>query len=89
MGTKHNPGKYDCYAKAEPDEPLFTLLARDEMASDFVSLWASLNSNDPIGAVNSFFKLWEKAKITTDINREKMLEAFKCSVEMQQWRQSR
>lgn len=29
MGTKNNPGRFDCYANALPDEPIFTLLARD------------------------------------------------------------
>ena len=28
MGTKNNPGKYDCYEKAGPDEPIFTLRAK-------------------------------------------------------------
>ena len=32
MGTKRNPATYDCYDKAEPDEPLFVLLARDAAA---------------------------------------------------------
>jgi hypothetical protein len=40
MGTKNRPGKYDCYAKAEPDEPIFVLLARDPLASEVVSFWA-------------------------------------------------
>jgi hypothetical protein len=31
MGTKSNPGPFDCYAKAEPDEPMFVLLARDPL----------------------------------------------------------
>lgn len=42
MGTKENPGKYDCYADAKSDEPLFTLLARDPLAPILVSLWAAL-----------------------------------------------
>lgn len=29
MGTKNNPGKYDCYAKLEPDEPHFVLRGKD------------------------------------------------------------
>lgn len=41
MGTKNNPGRYDCYAKAEPDEPMFTLLARDPTAPAAVRLWAA------------------------------------------------
>ena len=32
MGTKNNPGQFDCYRNAEPDEPMFVLLARDERA---------------------------------------------------------
>lgn len=42
MGTKNNPGKFDCYANAEPDEPMFILLARDRMAPVLVDLWAIL-----------------------------------------------
>lgn len=40
MGTKLKPGLYDCLAKAEPDEPLFTLLGRDILAPVVVRLWA-------------------------------------------------
>ena len=42
MSTKNDPGKYDCYAKADPDEPMFVLLARDELAPTLVSMWACL-----------------------------------------------
>jgi hypothetical protein len=40
MGTKNNPGKWDCYENAEPDEPMFILLGRDAMAPDLVDEWA-------------------------------------------------
>lgn len=40
MGTKNNPGKWDCYANAKPDEPMFVLLGRDPLASYLVNLWA-------------------------------------------------
>lgn len=40
MGTKNNPGEYDCYSKAEPDEPMFILLARDDFAPKLVETWA-------------------------------------------------
>lgn len=42
MGTKTTPGNYDCYKNAEPDEPMFVLLARDPLAPALVELWASL-----------------------------------------------
>jgi hypothetical protein len=46
MGTKSNPGPSDCYARAEPDEPLFVLLARDKHAPALVWLWAVLRELD-------------------------------------------
>ena len=42
MGTKQNPGKFDCYSRAEPDEPVFVLLGRDPVAHILVEDWASL-----------------------------------------------
>jgi hypothetical protein len=42
VGTKNNPGVWDCYKNAEPDEPMFVLLGRDPMAGTLVRLWADL-----------------------------------------------
>lgn len=42
MATKMNPGKFDCYENAEPDEPMFVLLARDRHAPALVWLWSAL-----------------------------------------------
>lgn len=42
MGTKNNPAPNDCYDRAEPDEPMFTLLARDPTGATLVSIWAKL-----------------------------------------------
>jgi len=41
MGTKNNPGQFDCYANAEPDEPMFVLLARDPAAPNAIRLWVN------------------------------------------------
>lgn len=41
MGSKNEPGKYDCYANAESDEPMFILLARDVAAPETVEAWAN------------------------------------------------
>lgn len=46
MGTKNNPGAFDCYAAAELDEPMFVLLGRDKHAPMLVWLWASLRELD-------------------------------------------
>lgn len=42
MATKNKPGDYDCYANADPDEPMFVLLGRDATASFVVRYWAKL-----------------------------------------------
>lgn len=42
MGTKANPGKYDCYAKAAKDEPIFVLRANDPLAPRIVRMWAAM-----------------------------------------------
>jgi hypothetical protein len=46
MATKNNPGAYDCYANADPDEPMFVLLGRDKHAPTLVWLWAALRELD-------------------------------------------
>lgn len=46
MGTKNNPGAFDCYAAAHPDEPMFVLLGRDRHAPMLVTLWAWLREVD-------------------------------------------
>jgi hypothetical protein len=40
VGTKNNPGNFDCYANANPDEPMFILLGRDPYAPALVREWA-------------------------------------------------
>jgi hypothetical protein len=42
MGTKNNPGKFDCFAAAEPDEPFFTLLGRDPCAPFVIAFWVEM-----------------------------------------------
>ena len=43
MGTKNQPGDYDCYANAHPDEPMFVLLGRDPCAPACVGLWIKMS----------------------------------------------
>ena len=45
MGTKNNPAAFDCYGNAEPDEPMFILLARDVTAPEIVEQWAIRRMN--------------------------------------------
>lgn len=46
MGTKNNPGSFDCYTNAAPDEPMFVLLGRDKHAPQLVELWARQRSEE-------------------------------------------
>lgn len=46
MGTKNNPGKFDCYANAAPDEPMFILLGRDPLAAELVCIWADIRERE-------------------------------------------
>lgn len=92
MGTKANPGKYDCHAKAEPDEPLFTLLGRDPMAGHLVSIWSKLRQGDIEAAQTVFMHLIGRVDATLGYPRdyepdvEKGQEAMNCSLAMFKWR---
>lgn len=42
MATKNNPGPFDCFSRAEPDEPMFVLLGRDAAACLTVVFWVRM-----------------------------------------------
>jgi len=76
MGTKNNPGKFDCYHAAAPDEPMFILLARDAHAPLIVEAWAN-NRED---AINRGFH--------PESDRAKVVEARQCADAMRAWRKA-
>jgi hypothetical protein len=41
MGTKNNPGNFDCYHNAASDEPMFIVLGRDPIGAGLVRAWAA------------------------------------------------
>jgi hypothetical protein len=71
MGTKNNPGRFDCYANAEPDEPMFILLGRDPCARDAIITW--------VGA--------RMEHMGDDPTSDKIKEALVCSRAMEEWAQ--
>lgn len=74
MGTKNNPGQYDCYANLEPDEPYFLLAARDPMAPSLIRSWAMIRQQqveDGIKPAEDFAKV---------------AEARQCAAQMELWR---
>ena len=75
MGTKNDPGKFDCYHKAEDDEPMFVLLARDIHAPSAVYDW-----------INSYELACEENGGPTPEQAAKIDEAVKCAEAMEFWR---
>jgi hypothetical protein len=71
MGTKLRPGSFDCYANAQPDEPYFVLLARDEQAPARVRDWVRTRA-------------LRKGITQLDV---KSLEALDCADAMEAWRE--
>lgn len=88
MGTKNNPGEYDCYVNASPDEPLFVLRSTDPVAPLLVAIWAALRENNE-EAADMF--LSDAKNITHRRGRridKKSAEAFKCADAMRAYRLS-
>jgi hypothetical protein len=74
MGTKNNPGKFDCYANALPDEPMFIVLARDPEFADLVRRWGRRRRN----------QIDSGERPETD--SAMVDEAYKCATEGARWR---
>lgn len=88
MGTKNHPGEFDCYAKAQPDEPLFTLLARDPIAPYLVRIWTWLRSGDVGTAMVELQRanqLAEAKQLAACDSPEKLVEALRCADEMERY----
>ncbi len=76
MGTKNTPAKYDCYAKALPDEPMFILLARDLCAPATVEEWA--NARECLISCG----------MKPESDRTMITEAQQCAEAMREWRKN-
>ena len=77
MGTKNKPGTFDCYAKAEPDEPMFILLGRDADAAKATRDWAGAR----LARINRGLK--------PESDRAMVQEAFDCADAMDAYRRQR
>jgi hypothetical protein len=76
MGTKNNPGEFDCYANAHPDEPMFVLLARDASAPASVEEWANKRQQDIDDGIKP------------ESDRPMVAEARRCAEAMRAWRKA-
>jgi hypothetical protein len=75
MGTKQKPGRFDCYDRAKPTEPRFTLLGRDPQAPAAIARWAE----DRLAAI--------KAGEKPDSDADLVVEALDCARAMIAYRQ--
>lgn len=91
MGTKATPGRFDCHEAAEPDEPLFTLLARDPLAPFLVSIWSSVRCGDLEAAETKFATMLQRVgpRYCVQPDTEKASEALDCAMEMFAWAKAR
>lgn len=76
MGTKNNPGQFDCYSKADGDEPIFVLRGKDPVAAGLVREWVHLR------LVHEFRT---KKKVTPEL-AEQLSEALKVASDMDEYR---
>jgi hypothetical protein len=82
MGTKAEPGTFDCYEAAEEDEPMFVLLARDPDAPAVVRQWTANRMQRLVfGADISNFNM---AAFLASL--DKLIEARACADQMEMWR---
>jgi len=87
MGTKNNPGNYDCYAKADPDEPIFTLRGKDVSAPYLVRMWAAVREGNFALATSIVTQMESDPRITALIGQcEKFDECKIVAEDMQEWR---
>lgn len=80
MGTKNNPGEFDCYEHAEPDEPLFTLLARDAVAPNIVDAWADAREK----RLHTLIDQVSGSEVVDELDQ--IAEARRCAEQMREWR---
>lgn len=89
MSTKNDPGEWDFYANAEPDEPMFYLLGRDSTAAYFVAAWVAVRCDDMETAVKMMFAARnarkESGKGFKQPTDPKMVEAIQCSRDIMNW----
>lgn len=76
MGTKNDPGITNCYAKAELDEPIFTLLGRDPAAPAAIERWADIRKR----------MIWSGKKPRSDMAM--VQEAEDVAIAMRAWRKA-
>jgi hypothetical protein len=89
MASKNNPGAFDCFGDAHPDEPLFVLRSTDVTAPFLVRAWQYLRAGqidlamaEMVDAAKALKVAGKKPKPLSD---PKLAEARACAVAMFDW----
>lgn len=82
MSTKTEPGPFDGMARAEPDEPVFTLRAHDPLAPGLVHEWADRRRK----AIREAFAREEITEAKRDLELLQCREAEEIAWSMDAWR---
>lgn len=75
MATKETATGNDCYARLQPDEPYFLLMARDPDFEIVVQIWAMLRR----------MQIRNGSRPDTPLEHAQISEAFLCSTEGRIW----
>lgn len=94
MGTKLKPGQFDCHAKAEDDEPIFTIRAKDPLAPYLIQAWRMLRGGNTEAAVLNIRdagRAWEAEveagkRTFLPLDSDKSKEALECKKASELWR---
>lgn len=87
MATKEKPGAFDCYANARLDEPMFVLLARDELAPHLTKIWTLIRNKAPQHYIQTAIEDAQKAvEHKPPMDRAKYAEACNCALAMMGWK---
>lgn len=93
MGSKNNPGKFDCYKSLKPDEPHFVIKGKDVIGAELTELWAYVRGGRLLDFERTVSKLRNITKdnlvSSSKVNFEKILEALSCSRDMSAYREQR
>ena len=89
MGTKNNPGNFDCYAKLADDEPYFVLRAKDPIAPFLVGAWRMMRAGDFHGAqqfiTNAEGPFLVSGRSLLEKSSEKSKESYNVMLAMKDW----
>lgn len=84
MSTKETIGQFDALEKAEPNEPMFPLLARDECAPATITEWCRLRRNRAFKLYGESAKDSDKELLAAELRQ--CANAEEVALQFSEWR---